>query len=71
MSPFATWSLIVVAGGALVALVVALDWWIDTRPGGRKHDTALRHLHAQERARAAMRRQHEQHIRYGHGRNEQ
>ena len=66
MSPIASWALVIGAGGALVALVVLLDWWMDSRPGGRKYDEPLEHLRAYERYLTALERQQKRHIRIGH-----
>lgn len=52
-------------GFALIAAFIALDGWMDRRPGGRKSDEALRYLAAQERYRAALARQYETRTRYG------
>ena len=66
MSPMESWVLIVVSGAAIVAIVIALDWWMDSRPGGRKYDEQLEHLRAYERYLTALERQQKRHIRIGH-----
>lgn len=63
MSGVVAWFLI---SGALVAGFIAADMWMDRRPGGRKADQHLDYLRSHERYRAALKRQHEQHIRLGH-----
>lgn len=47
------------AGAVAIALWIALDRWVDSRPGGRRYDADLAHLRAQENYRAALRRIHE------------
>ena len=66
MSPLFSWALLIGAGGALVALVVLIDWWMDSKPGGRKYDEKLEHFRAYERYLAALERQQKNHIRIGH-----
>lgn len=69
MSPLESWLLWLAFGCLAVAVFVLVDMWMDRRPGGRKRDEQLEYLRSHERYRAALRRQHEQHIRLGHREN--
>ena len=66
MSPLWSWVFIIGLGGSLVALLIAIDWWLDARPGGRRDDEKLEQLRAYERYLAALERQQKKHIRIGH-----
>ena len=70
MSPLWSWVFIIGLGGSLVAALIAIDWWMDARPGGRKYDEKLEQLRAYERYLAALERQQKKHIRIGHNREE-
>lgn len=66
----ATYLLWIALGVAVVAAFVAIDAWIDRKPGGRKYDEHLERLRAYERYLDALERQHDKHVRIGHKRRE-
>lgn len=66
----ATYLVWIALGVAVVAAFVAVDAYVDRKPGGRKYDEHLEHLRAYERYLDALERQQKRHIRIGHKRRE-
>lgn len=69
MTPATTWGLVIGLAGITAAIFVAVDMWMDRRPGGRKRDEHLDRLRQQDAYRQSLRRiydhQDREHVRIG------